>query len=309
MDYAQGWIDSISPVRAYSTITEYESILRRELIPRFGKKLLEDIKRKDIQALVADMSNRGLSPKTISNVVQCLSALMTNAYHDELIEKNPCSLVRVPKRSLAKADPFAPEDIRSILKYFQKYRPTEVALIATGFFTGARLSELAGLQWGDIDWNKKQITFRRVITHGKQKDRLKTCETRTIDLIEPLIPYLEAQKGNTFFGPDDWVFLNTEGEPFKWPGQDIAKRWKPVLKALGIRYRGPGQMRHTFACRALDQGESEAWVVTMLGHASREMVRKVYGNWIPEPGSGGSKLAAMMSEELPSENESENQVG
>ena len=283
--------------------------MRRELIPTFGKKLLEDIKLCDVQALLTDMSKRRLSAKTIINVVRCMSGILNDALKNELIDRNPCSLVRLPKRSIAKADPFTFKEIKSILDYFQKHRPAEVALIATGFFTGARLSELAGLQWGDIDWNKKQITFRRVITHGKQKDRLKTCETRTIDLIEPLIPYLEAQKGNTFFGPDDWVFLNTEGEPFKWPGQDIAKRWKPVLKALGIRYRGPGQMRHTFACRALDQGESEAWVVTMLGHASREMVRKVYGNWIPEPGSGGSKLAAMMSEKRPSDNASEEQVG
>ena len=44
------------------------------------------------------------------------------------------------------------------------------------------------------------------------------------------------------------------------------KVWVPVLKRLGIRYRPPYQMRHTFATLAISVGENINWVARMLGH-------------------------------------------
>ncbi len=46
------------------------------------------------------------------------------------------------------------------------------------------------------------------------------------------------------------------------------KVWEPLLKRLGIRYRPPYQMRHTFATLAISTGENINWVARMLGHKS-----------------------------------------
>ena len=46
------------------------------------------------------------------------------------------------------------------------------------------------------------------------------------------------------------------------------KVWEPVLKRLGVRYRPPYQMRHTFATLAISVGENINWVARMLGHKS-----------------------------------------
>jgi len=55
------------------------------------------------------------------------------------------------------------------------------------------------------------------------------------------------------------------------------------------------QTRHTFASNALAAGESPTWVARMLGHATPEMLFKVYARFIPNlTRRDGSALAARM---------------
>ncbi len=59
------------------------------------------------------------------------------------------------------------------------------------------------------------------------------------------------------------------------------KVWKPVLKRLGIRYRPPYQMRHTFATLSISVGENINWVARMLGHKSPVVTLEKYNRFVP----------------------------
>src|SRR5438874_6504417 len=60
------------------------------------------------------------------------------------------------------------------------------------------------------------------------------------------------------------------------------------------------QTRHTFASNALAAGESPTWVARMLGHATPEMLFKVYARFIPNlTRRDGSALAARMGPKEP----------
>ncbi len=59
------------------------------------------------------------------------------------------------------------------------------------------------------------------------------------------------------------------------------KVWEPVLKRLGIRYRPPYQMWHTFATLAISARENINWVARMLGHKSPVVTLEKYNRFVP----------------------------
>ncbi len=65
------------------------------------------------------------------------------------------------------------------------------------------------------------------------------------------------------------------------------KAWEPVLKRLGVRYRPPYQMRHTFATLAISVGENINWVARMLGHKSPVVTLEKYNRYRAESDPGG----------------------
>ena len=59
------------------------------------------------------------------------------------------------------------------------------------------------------------------------------------------------------------------------------KVWEPLLRRLGLRYRPPYQMRHTFATLAISAGENINWVARMLGHKSPVITLERYNRFVP----------------------------
>jgi integrase len=57
--------------------------------------------------------------------------------------------------------------------------------------------------------------------------------------------------------------------------------FKAHLKKANVRYRGPNQCRHTFACQLLSTGEIPAeWISQQLGHTNPTTTFKYYAKWM-----------------------------
>ncbi len=82
------------------------------------------------------------------------------------------------------------------------------------------------------------------------------------------------------------MFLNTTtGEPHVNDFSIRDRFFKTHLEYAGVRYRGPGQCRHTYASQLLSSGVvSIDWIAEQMGHTSSNMIRKHYGTWINEDG-------------------------
>ena len=67
----------------------------------------------------------------------------------------------------------------------------------------------------------------------------------------------------------------------EWEDERAFRRsfWTPTLKLLGIRYRRPYNMRHTYATVMLMAGMTPAFCAKQLGH-SVEMFLKTYSKWL-----------------------------
>jgi integrase len=88
------------------------------------------------------------------------------------------------------------------------------------------------------------------------------------------------------WGQVPWVFTDTEGHPLR--KENFARRvLDPICKKAGLRRIRFHDLRHTFASRLLQNGESPVYVKEQLGHASIQLTVDTYGHLIP----GANKAA------------------
>jgi integrase len=84
----------------------------------------------------------------------------------------------------------------------------------------------------------------------------------------------------------------------------VTKRvWYPLLRYLSLKKRRPYQTRHTAATLWLAAGENPLWIAQQLGHASPEMLFRVYGRFVPNltrrDGSAFERLLASSGSAAP----------
>ena len=150
-----------------------------------------------------------------------------------------------------------------------------------------RLSELAGLQWGDVDFRGKFLTVRRQVVYGRIQ-RTKTDKIRRIDMSDALMEALRRhrkarreewlKKGVNQI--PRWVFSNQEGNP---PDMHNVKNrhFYPNLAKAGLRRIRFHDLRHTFASLLVQDNQPLAYVKEQLGHSSIKLTVDVYAHLQP----------------------------
>ena len=150
---------------------------------------------------------------------------------------------------------------------------------ATAFFTGARSGELIGLRWEDIDFENQEIRIERSIKMGEISTPKTENSFRVIDMLDSLVPYLEAQYSLT--GKfNSYVFLNKHNEHYYDIKRIRYTDWKRTLIKCELDYRPIYHTRHTFASLMLSNNEDILWVSNMLGHTDSTMTLSKYSRYI-----------------------------
>lgn len=142
-----------------------------------------------------------------------------------------------------------------------------------------RTSEAAGIRWPNIDLFNSSMLVAEAIVRGAKKDTTKTNVARTVALNSRALGALKRQAKHTRMAGEH-VWLDPRyGTP--WEEERAFRRsyWTPALKRLGIRYRAPNNMRHTYATMMLMAGRTPAWCAMQLGH-SVEMFLRTYSKWL-----------------------------
>ena len=145
--------------------------------------------------------------------------------------------------------------------------------------TGLRTGEVNGLQWDDIDFEAGVIRVVRTVSRDGDGDTKTDGSKRDIPMVPPVRIALESQRQAALPGCV-WVFHTMHGHPVD--AVNFTNRvWYPLLRHLGLKRRPPYQMRHTAASLMLASGENPEWVAKVLGHATTEMLFRVYSRFVP----------------------------
>lgn len=262
--------------RKASTHNDCVGMYKNHIKEFFGKKRLNQLKPSDIKIWQNKLLNRGLSPSRVKHIRNVLTLMYRDAQEDEIVDKNPFDLVRIPKIEPTTIYPFSIEDIQKILSVTTGWVQNFIAL---AFFTGARSGEMIGLRWEDIDFKSKQIFIQRSIKMGEISVPKTASSIRSIDMLETLVPYLEAQYELTG-SKKSYVFLNDQDEHIYDIKRVRNTHWKKALKTAELEYRPIYHTRHTFATVMLENNEDILWVSNMLGHVNSTMTLSKYAKYI-----------------------------
>jgi integrase len=298
-NYADGWLKNYAQIECKtSTAQGYEGVLEQYLRPRFGKKILDEIRRDDVRALINDLISKDLSRNTIRNALCVIRGLFNYAIEEGLIESNPASrlgrFTRSAKNPEAKGIALTSLEVRQFLEAAQEIFPDYHPLFLTAVRGGLRRGELVSVQWGDVQLGTDDNDSERfiLVQHNyvrREHTTTKSKKSRRVDLSRELRRVLvelrdkrllEAYlKGKNDIS-DELVFRSPDGVILD---QDnlYHRIFLPVLAKAGIRRIRLHDLRHTFGSLLLQNGASIVYVKEPMGHSSIQVTVDTYGHLIP----------------------------
>ncbi len=281
----------------------YDRKIRNTFCTLLGSKDIEQITQLDIQDATNHLFEKGYTDRCIKEALAVTRECFEIAIVNRIVLVNPCKGITLKNSNLK------PKKIRVLDKWEQEmflnevnndyyYEPYKILLL-----TGMRIGEFSGLQWQDIDWNKKIIHINRAIStsyiNGKKIEELTTPKTsnsyRSIPFFDDLELCLKNWKkkqdeykkksGDRWRSSDtfgDLVFTSTMGSPVTRYvlAHDINRivqnmRLKEVFNVTRenrqpreIRNIHPHVFRHTFATRCFEKGVDPVFVQSIMGHAN-----------------------------------------
>lgn len=280
-DFTKDWFEEnqIRWKRSYRYMIR--STLDGHLLPVFGQKKVSSITKGEVlkfRSTLAKVSNgnkEGLSPDRINHIMTPLRMILADAA-DRHNFTTPFIGIKPLKVPRTEVDPFSLDEVRQFLA---KVRADFRDYYIVRFFTGMRTSEIDGLKWNNVDFERRQILIRETVVMG-EKDTTKTDSSRRfIEMSKPVYEALLSQHRVTG-AKQGFVFCTRTGEPMNY--SNVTNRiWYPTLALLGLKKRRPYQTRHTTATLWLASGENPEWIARQMGHSTTKMLFTIYSRYVP----------------------------
>ncbi len=226
------------------------------------RRTLESAGVPELRGFVASL----LKTDKKSSVGRKLAALKTFykfLLREHIIAMNPAALLSLPKKDRTLPGFLNVDETFGLLGLPETDSVSGLrdrAILELFYASGLRVSELAGLDIGNIDL---AIGYVRVIGKGR-KERVVPVNAKALQAIQA---YLTARTG--FFRNDDGkaLFVNRRGARITRRGVGLIVRKYMVQSGIN-KHISPHSLRHTFATHLLDAGADLRLIQELLGHAS-----------------------------------------
>lgn len=236
----------------------------------FFDRAREEIEPTDVDSLavrsfLAYLSKRGVTRSSQSRALSALRGLFRYGCREGVVQLNPAAAVRAPKQSKKLPRHLRPGEIEALIEAAAGDQPLQLrdrAILELLYASGLRVSELAQLDWVDLDFKARTL---RVLGKGGKE--------RMVPFGQPAAQSLREWRSVwDSIGPaerdeEQPVFLNYRG------GRLSARSIRRILDryvreaslAAGVH---PHTIRHTFATHLLESGADLRTIQELLGHSS-----------------------------------------
>jgi len=228
--------------------------------------------RVTVRAYLGQLTDRGLSRRSISSRLAALRSFYRYARREGLVEADPWSAALTPRLPRRLPQVLGVAEVEQLLDTTHVEHTTaelltrDVAMVETAYAAGLRISEIAGAQLADLDLARGEL---RVMGKGK-KERVTLLGGPAREALDEYIatsrPELLARAGVGALD-DGTLFLNSRGAPLGVRG--VRYRLDRLMRAAGMPSgSSPHTLRHSFASHLLEGGADLRVVQELLGHAS-----------------------------------------
>jgi integrase len=287
----------------HGTLLGYRRCIRMHVNPLIGRVKLARLTTPMVAAYRDDLlqtRSRSMAQRALT----LLKMIIREMQRRGLAAQNVAQPVRVAGKSRERRqlvigrDVPGKEEVQAMLAHAPaRWRPW----LLTAVFTGMRVSELRGLTWDNVDFERGLIN---VCQRADRWYALGPPKTAAGNRDVPMAPGVgKALKEWRLACPRTadgrlWlVFPNDAGRVMS-PSHLELDHYRPLQVRAGVVTAGGGakygfhKLRHFFASWAIEQGFAPKRLQEILGHSSIRMTYDVYGHWFPDSADDQAKLAA-----------------
>lgn len=192
---------------------------------------------------------------------------------DKTRRVNPAAEVRTPKLPQRLPRVLTKDDANALMEFPEGDGPVarrDRAILETLYSTGARVSELVGMDRADLDLKEGLVRLR-----GKgRKERIVPIGDVAVEAIKEYLASLPRRPlpVSRHAGHGQPVFRNTHGG--RLAARSVARFVARYSSQLAGGRISPHALRHSFATHLLDEGADLRAIQEMLGHASLATTQK-----------------------------------
>ncbi len=229
----------------------------------------------------------GLSIPSIKKHGIVIKEVLDDAVLEELIVRNPAVGVKLPAKNLSMREEvfLTSETANEVLKAFDGH-PLQ-ALVYTTLYYGLRRSEVLGLRWNSIDFEKNTLTINHTVVKNRtivEKDTVKTQSSyHTYVLIDDVKKVLLQERDRRRermkelgrqYKKSDYVFTWEDGTLYR--PDYITRSFQRVLKKHNLPKMRFHDLRHSTASILYDKGWDLKDIQSWLRHSSIDVTSDIY---------------------------------
>lgn len=224
-----------------------------------------EINTLDLRGYAASLHEQGYAQATIARRLASLRSFFRYGQREGWCQTNPAKPLRNPRRARKLPHFLASDELGRLLSAPPAGNPfgaRDRAILETLYTAGLRVSELVGLNDGDLD-------FAQEILHVRGKGRRERLAPLGSFAVKALRTWLSVRVLHSQAGAGDRapVFTNRFGK--RLTTRSVGRLLEKYLRQTGLDQRTtPHTLRHSFATHLLDRGADIRSVQELLGHKS-----------------------------------------
>ena len=310
------WFKTYCGDKKYLTLKQYKSMVDTHIRPALGAVKLQKLTDHQIQSFINELmvsgrtvkrkdpdtgkiitSKEPLSAKTVKNIYAIFNEALSRAVRNELINKNPASMVTLPRVEKKEMHPLTDPQIKAFMDACSGHEFERLYKLI--LFTGLREGEALGLTWDRVDFDAGTLRIAKQLQKRPKRDggytlaELKNGKERTIKVSPFVLQLLKEQQiaqaeqrlaaGEAWQG---WQSLEERKTGFVFTRASgryldctmVYKAFKKLAEEIGAAESRVHDLRHTYATVSLQSGVDPLTVSRNLGHATVAFTLEVYGH-------------------------------
>lgn len=286
-ELALHWLTDIRVGVKESTFTRYHRYVHKYIVPHLGSLPLTQVNcfciNRFAECLLSTggIRGEGLSPKTATDILCVVKSILK---FGSLCGYDCASTdgIRYPPRRHKNIRILSKENRAFLENLVLEAKGSTHLGILISLFTGLRIGEICGLQWGDIDFSAGTLSVCRTVERiadldpdspKRTKIIVSTPKTGRSCRIIPLPGFLKEILRGMAAEPEKYLLTGTDipTEP-----HTFYIRYRKLMQGYNMDGYSFHALRHTFATRCMEVGFDTKTLSEILGHANISTTLAIY---------------------------------